>query len=90
MSPSSEEPAASRPANIGNGRAFRNIEKILPVDYRQRARDPGSDSLPLESLHGFRLVDSDGSAMDLGSLEAATSSDALLVMIGEELVYESY
>ncbi|MCP1968535.1 serine hydrolase [Bradyrhizobium elkanii] len=98
MSPASASPFAANTADTGNRRAsphskwaFRNIDKILPLATIANDRQ-GAVPIPRGSknLRDFKLVGSKGSSMDLESFEEATSSDALVVMVGDELFYESY
>jgi len=89
---------AAAPADLSNWRqsphnhwAFHNVSRIVPTE--NIAKDPGAVSaLPSSpmSLDGFSLPMSDAAALDLAGFLQLSATDAMVVMLGGKLVYETY
>jgi hypothetical protein len=71
--------------------AFHNVRQIIPV--AEIKRDPDAVvalSRTAGSMEGFKLSLPDGSSLDLAGFLEATATDALVAMVGGQIVYEFY
>jgi len=82
--------------DIGNWRsmphsawAFRNVETLIPTAKIERGA-PRPVSGQSNPLNGFGVTLQSGRRLDLETFEQATSSDAIVAFVGDELVFESY
>lgn len=97
MAPSGEGLAEAR-ADISNWRraphsrwAFANVRRIMPVaDIAAAPEAPWPLTPAPRSLDGFRLARPDRTTLDLDGFLKATATDALVILVGGEIVFETY
>ena len=96
-SPASAQPAPPAGVSLANWRnapnnrrSFHHVEELLPVATVKRGTNTSTLDASARSLGGFSLQIPNGPQLGLDAVLAATSTDAMMVLLNGQVVHEFY